>query len=79
MPRTLCEWDKRDIERDLQRLAGVIGTPRFVCRKCARSAEDPRFLCKPIKLPRLASAPPLADEPGAVAMSVTALAIAPAP
>ena len=79
MPRTLCEWDKRDIERDLERLAGVIGTPRFVCRKCARSAEDPRFLCKPIKLPRQASAAAPTNEPGLVAMSVTELAIAPVP
>lgn len=64
MARTLCEWDKRDIERDLERLAGVIGVPRYVCRKCARSAQEDRHLCKPVRLPaRAAISPPGSESP----------------
>lgn len=62
MARTLCEWDKRDIERDLERLAGVIGVPRYVCRKCARSAQEDRHLCKPTRLPARAATPPSGSE-----------------
>lgn len=76
MPRTLCEWDKRDIERDLGKLARVIGEPRFVCRKCARSAEDPRYLCKPIRLPREASVGGSNGEAEAPLMSPKSLALA---
>lgn len=62
MARTLCDWDKRDIEREVDKLAAIIGTPRFVCRKCARSAQDERYLCKPTRLPARAANPPVTPE-----------------
>lgn len=47
MARTLCEWSKKDIETDFKRLSGLVCNPAFVCKKCARSANTKKILCKP--------------------------------
>lgn len=51
MSKTLCEWKKHEITEDTVALARIIRDPRFVCRKCARSAHKDKHLCKPIPLP----------------------------
>jgi hypothetical protein len=51
MAKTLCDWSKSDIEKHLVKLAEMLREPKFVCRKCARSACDARVLCKPRKMP----------------------------
>ena len=51
MAKSLCKWKKKEIEKDFHELARIIDKPRFVCKDCARSAHDKRFLCKPIALP----------------------------
>ncbi len=45
--KTLCDWSKSDIEEHLDLLSELVDEPRFVCRKCARSAHSKRQLCKP--------------------------------
>jgi tRNA C32,U32 (ribose-2'-O)-methylase TrmJ len=52
MARTLCEWKKSEIVDDIEELAEIVRDPRFVCRKCARSAHKDKHLCKPMALPR---------------------------
>lgn len=51
MARTLCEWKKSEIVDDLEELAEIVRDPRYVCRKCARSAHKDKHLCKPMPLP----------------------------
>lgn len=51
MARTLCEWKKCEIVDDLEELAEIVRDPRYVCRKCARSAHKDKHLCKPMDLP----------------------------
>lgn len=48
--KTLCDWDKKEIEKNMDALIQIIENPRFICRKCARSAHDAIHLCKPFKI-----------------------------
>ncbi|MCA8959214.1 MAG: hypothetical protein KDC38_01825 [Planctomycetes bacterium] len=50
--RTLCDWDKDRIKSHADELYRLVHDPRYVCRKCARVANDTEVLCKPMKLPR---------------------------
>ncbi|ATD00867.1 hypothetical protein PSPO_b0923 [Pseudoalteromonas spongiae UST010723-006] len=50
MSKTLCEWKRKEIEQKLEKLAALVNTPRFVCKKCARCANDKKSLCKPMPL-----------------------------
>jgi len=52
MGKTLCDWSKKDIEKHFEELCRLTADPRFVCRKCARSARDADQLCKPRDRPR---------------------------
>ena len=51
MAKTLCKWKKKDIEKGLDALILIVDKPRFICKDCARSANDKGFLCKATKLP----------------------------
>lgn len=50
MPKSLCKWKKKDIEKDIHELIHIVDKPRFICKDCARAAHDKGFLCKAIKL-----------------------------
>jgi len=54
MAKTLCDWSKSDIDKHFDKLAELVREPRFGCRKCARSANTAKVLCKPRKLPAAA-------------------------
>jgi len=47
--KTLCKYKKEKIE-NLETLKQIVKNPRFICRKCARSAKDEKHLCKPVTL-----------------------------
>lgn len=47
MSKSLCDWSKHDIERDVDILRGLTIQPTHHCRKCARVANTPKVLCKP--------------------------------
>jgi len=51
MAKTLCDWSKKEIERDFEKLCTIVANPRYLCRKCARSAGSSKHLCKPRNLP----------------------------
>ena len=48
--KTLCKWDRDEIERDLKELRKIVGSPKFVCRRCGRAVAKKKFVCKPISL-----------------------------
>jgi hypothetical protein len=51
MAKTLCDWSKKDIERDFDKLCELVTPAKFVCRKCTRSAATSKVLCKPRRIP----------------------------
>lgn len=53
MAKTLCDWSKGDIEHHADKLARLVETPTYYCRKCARVANTPKILCKAHRLPIL--------------------------
>jgi len=48
--KTLCEWEKKEIEKKSFHLEKLITNSKFYCKKCARSANDKDVLCKPKKI-----------------------------
>ena len=48
--KTLCEWRRSEIPADLKTLRKILRKPKFVCSKCARSANDKEYLCQPLRL-----------------------------
>ena len=48
--KTLCEWEKKEIEKQSAELIKLIANAKYYCKKCARSANDKEVLCKPKKL-----------------------------
>ncbi|WP_421267060.1 hypothetical protein, partial [Aeromonas veronii] len=48
--KTLCEWRRHEIPADLKTLRKIVRKPKFVCGKCARSANDKDYLCQPLRL-----------------------------
>ena len=51
MAKTLCDWSKKDIQNHPEKLAQIVCDPTFYCAKCARSANNPKRLCKARKMP----------------------------
>lgn len=50
--KTLCDWKKKEIERNRELLAELVSHPRYLCKKCARAAAVSKVLCKPSSLKR---------------------------
>lgn len=47
--KTLCDWDKKEIEKKSGELISIISHPKFYCKKCARASSIKDYLCKPKK------------------------------
>jgi hypothetical protein len=45
--KTLCDWDKKEIDKRFDQLAKIVQVPKYICRKCARVAQKKDYLCKP--------------------------------
>jgi len=52
--KTLCDWKKKEIERNRDLLTELVSQPRYLCKKCARAAAVSKVLCKPSSLKRRA-------------------------
>jgi hypothetical protein len=50
MAKTLCDWSKKDIEKQALKLLQIVTPQRFLCLKCARTANDRRYLCRGVDL-----------------------------
>ena len=48
--KTLCEWEKKKIEKKSDDLMKLIIDAKYFCKKCARSANSKEVLCKPKKI-----------------------------
>lgn len=47
MPKTICEFSKKEIENHPSKLFKLTRDPRYYCRKCGRVANTRKVLCKP--------------------------------
>lgn len=52
--KTLCKWTPKQIQKNLELLTELLEDPGYVCKKCARSSNNKKALCKPTALPTLA-------------------------
>ncbi len=50
MPKRLCDWKKERIKDKFEEYKDLVRDPKFVCKKCGRSSNDKKNLCKPEKL-----------------------------
>ena len=50
MPTRLCKLSRGDIISSLGEVERVVSNSTFVCRSCARSANQANRLCKPFEL-----------------------------
>ena len=49
--KTLCELEKKDLEKNLVEIAKLVNKPKYICGRCARAANDKDLVCKPAKIP----------------------------
>jgi len=47
---TLCDLDKKDIEKRFAEIIAIIINPKYMCRKCARASNKKDYLCKPQRI-----------------------------
>ena len=51
---TLCKLVKNDfLKKHFSEYKDLVSNPVWICRKCGRVANDPKFLCKPILLSKI--------------------------
>jgi len=48
--KTLCDLDKKEIEKNLPEIMAMVNRPGYVCRKCARAANKKEHICKPVRI-----------------------------
>lgn len=47
---TICDWKKKDIKGNIQKLKPLVNEPKFICTKCGRAANFKKNLCKGTRL-----------------------------
>jgi|ETNmetMinimDraft_22_1059887.scaffolds.fasta_scaffold00013_77 hypothetical protein len=50
--KSLCEFKRAVIKNHFDEIRDIVCSPKFVCGKCARVANQSCFLCKAKKLGR---------------------------
>ena len=53
MSKTLCDWSKKDIERHAAELLEIVTPQHFICFKCARTACEKNYLCRPESIEKI--------------------------
>jgi len=46
MAKTICDFSKKDLEKEPQLLFELTRDPQFYCQKCGRVANTKKVLCK---------------------------------
>jgi transposase-like protein len=48
--KTLCAFKKNYLKENLSKYKKLVRDARFLCKKCGRTAQDEKRLCKPVEL-----------------------------
>jgi hypothetical protein len=48
--KKLCKLKKNDIENSLKDILTIVKSPKYICKKCARVANDKSYLCSSKKI-----------------------------
>jgi hypothetical protein len=51
---TLCDWDRKEIEKEMDVILRLVNNPKYICKKCARVANTASVLCKSHKIKKKA-------------------------
>jgi hypothetical protein len=47
---SLCSLSRKEIENNMDVLAEIVSSAKYICRKCARASKKKKYLCKPTKI-----------------------------
>lgn len=50
MSKTLCKFRRAEIIGQIHQIQQLVDQPQFLCKSCARVANQASFLCKPAEL-----------------------------
>jgi hypothetical protein len=42
--------DKKDVEKRINDIMKMVNKPKYICKKCARTANEKEFICKPVEI-----------------------------
>ncbi len=48
--KELCKLSKADIQSSFKKIVKITKKPKFICTKCARVADEKKYLCDPEKM-----------------------------
>jgi len=48
--KELCKLKKGDVASNLKSIIALTEKPKFICTKCARVANEKKYLCEPTKM-----------------------------
>jgi hypothetical protein len=48
--KELCKLKKDEYPKNIKKIIKIVKKPKFICEKCARVANDKKYLCDPIPL-----------------------------
>jgi len=51
--KSLCDLDKKEIEKNLIEIIPLVIKPKYICTKCARVANSEDLLCKAVKIKKI--------------------------
>jgi len=46
--KSFCDLSKDEIAEKLDEIISLVNKPKYICRKCARAANEKTHLCKPV-------------------------------
>jgi len=48
--KTLCKLKKDELTDNFKQIVKIVIKPKFICEKCARVAQEKKYLCSPLAL-----------------------------